>query len=64
MLPEIPYFPDLPDNQHHAVNMLITLCNQSNYLTDRLITSLMKKHEQEGGFNEQLYKRRKKYRGF
>jgi len=63
-LPDNPDFPDLPRNIEVAVNLLITLVNQANYFIDRLVQSLNKKHEQEGGFTENLYNRRRKYRGY
>lgn len=63
-LPDNPDFPDLPNHPERAVNLLITLINQANTLIDRLIESLKEKHKREGGFNEKLYRERKKYRGF
>lgn len=63
-LPDNPVFPFLPDSPERAVNLLITLINQANTLIDSLIDSLKKKHEREGGFTENLYKRRKQYRGY
>lgn len=63
-LPNSPDFPDLPDNQEKAVNMMITLINQANYLQDKLISSLKEKHEKEGGLTEELYRKRKDYRGY
>jgi len=47
-----------------AVNLLITLIRQANYLIDRLVESLKEKHRTEGGFNEKLYRNRKQYRGY
>lgn len=63
-LPLIPDFPPLPHHPEKAANMMITLVNQANVLIDRLIFSLKEKHKKEGGFNEKLYRDRKKYRGF
>lgn len=63
-LPDNPNFPDLPLDKEQAVNLLITLINQANYLIDKLIASLKEKHKKEGGFNEKLYEERKKYRGY
>ena len=63
-LPNNPNFPNLPLDQQKAVNLLITLINQANYLLDRLITSLKEKHMKEGGFSEKLLQARKKYRGY
>lgn len=61
-LPASPNFPSLPQNPTKAVNLLITLINQANFLIDRLIKSLKDKHTKEGGFNENLLKRRLEYR--
>lgn len=63
-LPDSPHFPDLPDNPEVAVNLLITLINQANYLLDKLIISLKEKHKTAGGLTEQLYRERKAYRGY
>jgi len=63
-LPDNPNFPDLPKDQERAVNLLITLINQANYLLDKLVESLKEKHQTEGGFTEKLYRDRKTYRGY
>lgn len=62
-LPSQPNFPPLPAHPTHAVNLLITLITQANYLIDKLIESLTEKHTKEGGFNENLLKKRLEYRG-
>lgn len=61
-LPTSPNFPNLPTDLTKTVNLLITLIIQANYLIDRLITSLTEKHTKEGGFNENLLKKRLEYR--
>lgn len=61
-LPPQPNFPSLPKNPTEAANLLITLIQQANYLIDKLITSLKEKHTKEGGFNENLLKKRLEYR--
>ena len=61
-LPSQPYFPSLPSHPTHAANLLITLIQQANYLIDKLIESLKEKHTKEGGFNENLLKKRLEYR--
>jgi four helix bundle suffix protein len=61
-LPNSPNFPDLPNNPEIAVNLMVTLINQTNYLLDRLIESLKIKHMKEGGLTEKLYKNRIEYR--
>jgi restriction system protein len=61
-LPDHPNFPNLPADKAKAVNLLITLINQANYLLDKLIVALKEKHTKEGGFNEKLYQKRVEYR--
>jgi len=61
-LPPQPNFPSLPQDQTKAVNLLITLIQQANFLIDKLILSLKEKHTKEGGFNENLLKKRLGYR--
>ena len=63
-LPDSPEFPDLPEDKTKAVNMMITFCNQANYLIGKLVTSLLEKHKREGGLTERLYNERRNYRGF
>ena len=64
VLPDNPDFPDLPDSPEVAVNLMITLINQANYLIDKLINSIKEKHRREGGLTEELYQARKNYRGY
>ncbi len=61
-LPDSPNFPHLPDSPEKAVNLMITLVNQANYLLQKLADSLEFKHEHEGGFNEKLLQKRLAYR--
>src|SRR3989344_4967699 len=61
-LPDNPNFPDLTHDKKKAVNLMLTLINQANYLLDKLVESLLKKHQEKGGFSENLLKRRLKYR--
>lgn len=56
--PNNPYLPHLPTNTEKAVNLLITLLNQENYLLDRQIKSLEEKFVREGGYSEKLFKKR------
>lgn len=62
VLPDSPNFPDLPNNPERAVNLLVTLINQANFLIDKLIMSLEAKHEREGGFSENLLRKRMSYK--
>lgn len=61
-LPNNPNFPPLPSDPETATNLLITLINQALYLQDKLIESLKEKHMKEGGFTENLHKKRVEYR--
>jgi restriction system protein len=62
-LPDSPNFPKLPHDPEKAANIMITLINQANYLIDKLVLSLKDKHMKEGGLTEELYRKRKEYRG-
>lgn len=61
-LPSSPSFPPLPNNPEVAVNLLVDLLKQAGYLQDKLIASLKEKHTREGGFSENLLKKRMEYR--
>ncbi len=61
-LPDSPDFPTLPDQPNLAVNLMITLIHQANYIIDKLIISLKEKHMKEGGLTEELYTKRVEYR--
>lgn len=61
-LPDLPNFPDLPQDLTHAVNLMITLVNQAIYLQMKLQQSLEKKFISEGGFRENLFKKRMNYK--
>lgn len=61
-LPDNPNFPNIPNDKIKAVNLMITLINQANYLLDKLVASLKEKHMKDGGFNEELYRKRTEYR--
>lgn len=63
-LPPQPNFPSLPENETRAVNLLITLIQQANFLIDKLILSLKEKHTKEGGFNENLLRKRLDYKKY
>lgn len=57
-----PHIPSLPNDLERAVNLLITLLNQDNYLLDRQIKSLEEKFAKEGGYSENLFKKRMEQR--
>ena len=61
-LPSSPNFPSLPNNPEVAINLMITLIKQASYIQDQLIRSLEAKHQKEGGFSENLLKKRLEYR--
>ena len=63
-LPVSPNFPNIPNNPESAANLMITLVNQANYLIDKLVASLKDKHMKEGGLTEELYRKRREYRGY
>ena len=63
-LPDNPNFPDIPSDSQKAVNLMITLLNQANYLVDKLILSLKDRHQKVGGLTEELYRKRKEYRRY
>lgn len=61
------FFPDspntqktltLPENPETAANLLLTLCHQAQFLLFRQTTALEEKFVKEGGFTENLFKRR------
>lgn len=54
----------LPEGEEDATNFLLTLCHQATFLLNRQVEALKVKHQKEGGLTEQLYQKRKEYRGF
>jgi len=61
-LPDNPKFPELPYDLEKAVNLMITLVHQAHFLQVKLKESLEKKFVREGGFRENLFKKRMDYR--
>lgn len=59
-----PYIPDLPDGPEKAANLINTLVSQEQYLLKKQIASLEQKFIREGGFTENLFKRRLQQRKF
>ena len=53
--------PKLVGNPQDDANFLLTLCHQATYLLDRQIKSLEEKFTTEGGFTENLFRKRIKY---
>lgn len=55
---ESPKLLKLPKALIEAANLLLTLCHQLTFLLDRQINALEEKFVQEGGFSENLLRRR------
>lgn len=55
---ESPKLLKLPNNSEEAANLLLTLCHQLSYLLDRQISAMQEKFIREGGFTENLFKKR------
>jgi len=54
--------PILPSDPAEAANMILTFCRMEGYLLSQHIKSLEVKHAKEGGFRENLLKKRLGYR--
>jgi four helix bundle suffix protein len=60
----LPPAPPSPQNFEIAVNVMIDLITRTNFLLDQQKRSLEKKFLEEGGFTENLYRKRREVRGF
>lgn len=60
--PNIPNTPNLPNNPEEAANMLLTFCQMETYLLHRQIEALNNKFIEEGGFRENLFKKRMEWK--
>lgn len=60
--PNIPNTPNLPNDPEEAANMLLTFCQMETFLLKRQIDALTKKFAEEGGFRENLFKKRMNYK--
>lgn len=56
--PNQPNTPNLPDDPEEAANMLLTFCQMESFLLKKQIDSLKEKFIREGGFRENLFKKR------
>lgn len=56
--PNPPNKPELPEDPEKAANLLITFIHQAQFLLSRQTTSLEEKFVKEGGYTENLFKRR------
>ena len=59
--PNIPNTPNLPNDPEEAANMLLTFCQMESYLLTKQIDALKEKFVKEGGFRENLFKKRREY---
>jgi four helix bundle suffix protein len=60
----IPPTPPLPPDLALSVNIMIDLIARTNFLLDQQKRSLEEKFLKEGGYTENLYKKRRESRGF
>lgn len=54
--------PNLPSDPAVAANMILTFCRMEGYLLARHVKFLEDRHTREGGFKENLFKKRLEYR--
>lgn len=54
--------PKLPNDPEEAANFLLTLCNIEGFLLKKHVESLKLKHQREGGFSENLFRKRMQYK--
>jgi len=50
------------ENQENFANLMLCLCFKQGYLMDQLLRSLEGKFVKEGGFRENLFRKRREYR--
>lgn len=60
--PNIPNTPNLPDDPQEAANLLLTLCQLESFLLRRQIEALKAKFVREGGFRENLFRKRTEFK--
>jgi four helix bundle suffix protein len=63
-LGELKEKPRLFGNPQDDANFLLTLCHQETYLLSKQIQAAEEKFVKEGGYNENLYNKRREFRGF
>lgn len=56
--PNLPNTPNLPNNPEKAANMLLSFCQMETYLLNKQVEALKEKFIREGGFRENLFKKR------
>ena len=57
-----PDTPELPNSPENSINLLLTLLYQETYLLQKQITALEQKFMTEGGYTENLFKKRLQHR--
>lgn len=57
-VPHIPQHPHIPHDPELTANLLYMLCQRTTYLLEKQIESLKEKFVKEGGFRENLFKKR------
>jgi len=62
--PSTPPIPMIPNDKELAANIMIDLVTRTGYLLDKQRKGLENKLIKEGGFSENLYKRRRAFRGY
>jgi len=60
--PHIPQIPHIPHSPEHAANLMVMLCQRTTYLLEKQIMSLREKFIKEGGFRENLFRKRMDYK--
>lgn len=56
--PNHPNTPNLPSDPEQAANLLLTFCQMQGFLLSKQIVALTEKFVKEGGFRENLFKKR------
>jgi four helix bundle suffix protein len=55
---------DFGSDQEEIANLMICLIYKETYLLDQLLRAQEQKFIKDGGFRENLFKKRREYRGF
>lgn len=58
----IPNTPNLPNSPEEAANLLLTFCQMETFLLGKQLAALKDKFVKEGGFRENLFRKRLEYR--
>lgn len=60
--PNQPNTPNLPNSPEEAANMLLTFCQMETFLLKRQIEALKAKFVRDGGFRENLFRKRMEFK--